>query len=893
MPKSRRTAYAILIHAWLGVALAAHAETPKSITIPAGELNAALETLVAQTGVQLLYNVKQIEGTLTQGVRDAPTAQAAVQALLKGTALTIRTDSSGAILIAGPKASAPASNGISRRIRAELQPQRLALADNEPSQGIRAAANEDDRSTTRSSASSGAEGPISEELVVVGTRGEARTVSDSISPVDVFRGETLRNAGFNDLSKTLQFLAPAVNYPRSSTAFSSTGTRGVTLRGLTPDQTLVLVNGRRRHASSVLNTNNTIGRGTVPVDLNTIPVSAIQRIEVLRDGAASQYGSDAIAGVVNIVLRDDAEGGRASVQYGQTERGDGETAIASLSHGFTLREAGFVTVTGEVRDRGYTNSAGIDPRFGTVTQRVGDPEQRDVNGVVNWQAPLTDEVEAFGFLTAALRDSESPPLFRTPTTAPSVYPNGFLPLIKLDLSDYGANAGVRGSLGRWEWDLSDTWGYDRADFSVSNSVNTSLIGSQDPIQTEFDCGGSRYQQNVLNLLFSRDVDILSGAHVALGAEHRYENYELLSGEPNSYVGAGAQGLPGYSPKTPIDASRTAAAAFVDAEIDLAEPLKLGLAGRFEDYSDFGSEFTWKTSLYWRPIDPIALRGTVSTGFRAPSLQQQHFSSITSQLDTQTQLLVNVGTFAVDDPVSRALGAEPLKAETSRNYSAGIVLTPIENLVVTADVFRIKIADRIALSESLSGAAVTAILRANGINDAGQARFFTNAVDTTTEGWEATASWRTSIAADARLNLSFAYGSFDNELDELNQNPVLPSLPLLASTSLGILLDAQIQSKLTAAADLEWGRWDFSVNAARFGQWRSPSTSQTFGSEILVDLGLGFDLTDTVNLRAGAINVADNFPDRVVPDVDGRPYSEGGGLGSDGREYFLRLQATFQ
>ena len=897
MVKTPRTAPAMLLYAWLGsVPSIVHAATPAGITIPAGELNAALESLVEQTGIQLLYKFEQIDGARTAGVRGAQSPQAAVTALLKGTRLTTKTDSSGAILIAAPTAATSSAEKTSHRNVADVQRLRLARAESEQTGAApkaHSAATANDQTDVRANAATGAANVVSEELVVVGTRGDARAVADSLSPVDVFPGETLRSAGFSDLSKTLQFLAPAVNYPRSSTAFSSTGTRGVTLRGLTPDQTLILVNGRRRHASSVLNTNNSIGRGTVPVDLNTIPVAAIERIEVLRDGAASQYGSDAIAGVVNIVLRRDDSGGRASVQYGQTERGDGETVIGSLSHGFSLEKDGHVTVTSEVRDRGFTNAAGIDPRFGRVTQRVGDPEQRDINAVATWMAPIGDRLEVFGFVTAAQRDSESPPLFRTPATAPSVYPNGFLPLIALDLADYGASVGMRGDVGSWNWDVSDTWGYDRADFSVSNSVNTSLIASQNPVQTRFECGGSRYQQNVINFLLSRPFEnLLSGANLAVGVEHRYENYELLSGEPNSYVGAGAQGLPGYSPKVPIDEGRTAVAGFVDTEISLLEELKLGIAGRFEDYSDFGSELTWKASLFWRPIDVVAFRGTASTGFRAPSLQQQHFSSITSQLDTRTQLLVNVGTFAVDDPVSRALGASPLKAETSRNYSAGVVLTPSDHLVITADVFRIQIDDRIALSESLSGPAVTAVLQANGISDAGQSRFFTNAVDTITKGWEATASWRTPISDSAKLDLSLGYGAFDNELDRLRQNPVLPSLPLLASVSLGTLLDAQIESKLTAAADLEWGRWRLTVNAARFGGWHSPSTPQIFGAELLVDVALGVDITDAVNLRAGAINVTDNFPDRVVPDPDGRPYSEGGGLGGDGREYFVRLFATF-
>ncbi len=735
------------------------------------------------------------------------------------------------------------------------------------------------------------EGGSTEEadtLVVVGTRGEARSVANSPSPVDLLRGETVRETGFNDLSKTLQFLAPAVNYPRSATAFSSTGTRGVTLRGLTPDQTLVLVNGKRRHASSVLNTNNTVGRGTVPVDLNTIPASAVKRIEILRDGAASQYGSDAIAGVVNIVLRDDP-GTRASLQYGQTERGDGETFIVNAATGFAIGAGGNFTVTAELRDRAFTNSAEIDPRFGRVTQRVGDPEQRDINLVADWSVPFGG-AEFYGFATFADRVSESAPLFRAPSVAPTVYPDGFLPDITLDMRDVGGTAGLAGKIGGWAWDVSDTVGYDHADFSVENTVNTSLIAVQNPPQTAFESGGARYLQNVANATLTRSFGgVLAGANLAIGVEHRFENYELVAGEPNSYVGAGAQGLPGYSPPGPVDESRNAVSVFADAEINLTRRLKLAAAGRFEHYSDFGSEATWKASALWRPLEFIAFRATASTGFRAPSLQQQHFSSITSQLDQATKLLVNVGTFAVEDPVSLALGASALRAETSQNYSAGIVLTPAPNITITADYFNIDIDDRISLSESLTGPDVAAVLAAHGITDTAQVRFFTNAADTTTEGFEATGEWRTGIGG-ADLSLRVGYGQFDNRLDRLRENPVLPHLPLLNFVSLGILLDAQIESKLTAAASLSHDRWSVSVNAARFGDWELP-TGQVFGDEILVDLSAEYAITQNISLRAGVINAGDNYPDRVVPDLDGRPYSEGGGLGGDGREYFIRLSAS--
>ncbi len=733
--------------------------------------------------------------------------------------------------------------------------------------------------------------PTSElgELVVVGSRGAARLATETSSPVDVFSGEELTARGFNDLSKVLQFVSPSFNFPRSATGPSAANTRSASLRGLSPDQVLVLVNGRRRHSSSVLNFNNNIGRGTVPIDFNTIPASAIARVEVLRDGAAAQYGSDAIAGVINIVLRDDAEGGLGTWQIGATEKGDGETAIGTLRHGFKLGEDGFLTLTGEARYRNSTNSARVDPRVGRVTQRHGDPESLDLNFAANAEVPLS-QVTLYGFATAAHRSSESTPLFRLPSVAPAIYPLGFLPLIEFDMVDLGGAVGARGEVAGWDWDLSNTAGYNRGDFAVSNSVNTSL-GAASP--RRFESGGTRYGQNLVNLTFSRRFDsIMAGSNLAAGLEHRFESFKIVPGEPASFQGAGAQGFPGYNPPSPVDVDRTAFSAFVDGELSPLKGLDLGLAARYENYSDFGDQTIGKASLFWRATDWMALRATASTGFRAPALQQQHFATVTSQLSGGH--LVNVGTFAVGDPVSRALGASDLKPEKSRNVSAGVIFTPMPRLSVTADVFRIDIDDRIALSESLSGPAVTAILTARGITNASQVRFFTNAADTRTEGWEAAINWSAPISTEGKLTLTLAYGAFDNDVKSLAVNPVLPALALLGPTSIGVLTDAQPRNKITFNAGLDMGRWSLLADVVRFGKYRSSplGPTQVFGDEITLDLTGSFEINETLSVHAGVINATNEYPDEVIGSNDGRPYTEAGGLGVDGREYFIRLSARF-
>ncbi|MEQ7154526.1 TonB-dependent receptor plug domain-containing protein [Brevundimonas aurifodinae] len=727
------------------------------------------------------------------------------------------------------------------------------------------------------------------DVLVVGSRVPGRLATETAAPVDVFSGESLAERGFTDLGKILGFLAPSFNYPRSQTAPSSSSTRGFSLRGLGPDQVLILINGRRRHASSVLNFNNGVGRGTVPVDINTIPVAAIARIEVLRDGAAAQYGSDAIAGVINIVLRSDAGGRDVTATAGVTEDDDGQSGVLTGRIGLPLGEDGFLTLTGEARTREPTNSAEIDPRVGRVSQRTGDPDATNLLFSANAEAALAGGARLYGFGTLALRDSTSVPLFRLPSVAPALYPQGFLPNINLDMLDLGGSIGVRGEIAGWRYDLSNTAGYNRGDFEVSNTVNTSL-GATSP--TRFDSGGVTYGQNILNLTVSRGFDALAGANLAAGLEYRTETFEIRSGEPLSFTGAGAQGFPGFNPPTPVDVDRNALSAFIDAEISPFAGLDIGVAGRTEDYSDFGRETTGKASIFWRVAPWLAGRATASTGFRAPSLQQQYFSTVTSQLSGG--VLVNVGTFAVTDPVARALGASDLRPETSTHYSGGFVLTPRAGLTFSLDAFRIEIEDRIALSESLTGPAVVAILQRAGITNATQVRFFTNAIDTETEGFEATGNWRTRFGEDGRLNLSLGYAAFDTDPVNLRSNPVVPTLPLLAASSLNTLADAEPRNKLTVSAEIEIGPWRVTADAARFGKYKaSPlGPTQVFGSDTTFDLTLAYQLTETVRVQVGALNLTDAYPDRVVGQTDGRPYTEAGGIGVDGREYFLRLGASF-
>jgi len=733
-----------------------------------------------------------------------------------------------------------------------------------------------------------------DEVIVTGTRAADRTALSSAAPVSVVSAERLTASSYPDLGRALNFLEPSANFARAATTATAANTKPITLRGLSPDQTLVLVNGKRRHANAILNVNNSIGRGAAAVDLDTIPEGAIERIEILRDAAAAQYGSDAIAGVVNIILKSQASGTSGAVQAGTTEAGDGENVSVTATQGFALGEEGHFTLTGLYRMQQATNRALVDQRFNRVTYRIGDPKASVASLAFDAAAPVRG-LEAYAFGTVTGKESNNAAGFRVPGFSP-VYPNGFLPIIEPHILDVGLGAGVRGEFFGFKADLSETLGYNRANFHVFDTANPSL-GLASP--TRFDSGGVTYRQAVTDLTLSRPLQWLAGGNLAVGAQHRYEDYKIRSGEPLAYFGVGADGFAGFNPASPTDVDRSAYAAFLDLEIRPVDALLLAGAVRYDHYDGFGGETTWRGAARWEVRPGLALRGSVGTGFRAPSLQQQYFSAVQGALSAGA--LVTVGTLPVSDPVARALGATDLKPERSRNLSGGVVVGPFGGFSLTADYFDIRIEDRIALSEQLGGAAVGAILARAGISNFQQVRFFTNAVDTSTRGYEISARWRGRLGEGTELALWAGYGRFDTHITRLRANPVLPTLPLLSLKSQLFIADAQPRNKLTFQADLTHGPFDLQLNVVDFGHYNSAPlvAAQTFDGGTTVDLAAGYRLREGIRLTAGVQNLFDAMPDRILD--QGTAIASTGGsfptgeetpIGVNGRSYYLRLELSF-
>ncbi|WP_410210851.1 TonB-dependent receptor plug domain-containing protein [Aquirhabdus sp.] len=731
-------------------------------------------------------------------------------------------------------------------------------------------------------------------VVVTGTRSAGRTALASSVPVDVITSQRLQATGFSDLARALEFTAPSLNFPRAHTTPSAANTRAITLKGLSPDEVLVLINGKRWHPSVVINTNFAVGRGSAPYDLSTIPLAAVDHVEILRDGAAAQYGSDAIAGVVNIILRKDSSGGSLQTSTGITDRGDGAYGDIAVNKGFAVAD-GYINVTGEVLKQQSTNRAAVDQRYDRVTYQIGDPDALNINLAANAAFPVLNDSELYVTGLLSRKDSTNVAGFRTPGTSP-LFPNGFGPQVNPILLDSGLTVGLRGILTEEvKYDLSNTFGASNADFRADNTANITL-GSKSP--TSFDAGSVNYLQNTVNASISRALpEILAGGNLSLGVEYRYEKYQIKSGEFTSYTGSGAAGFPGFNPRIPVDNNRDATGAFVDLDLKPLTWLTLGAAGRFDHYSDFGNATTGKFTMRAKANPWLSLRGSVGTGFRAPSLQQQFYSSTTSVANGANKAIVNVGTYQVGDPIAQALGATPLQAEKSQSANIGIVLTPLPKLSLTADFFRTDIDHRIALSDALTGPAVLAALKNAGVSDVQQAAFFTNAVNTRTQGYEVAMKYLGNLTDTVNYGVSMNYAHMPTQIRSIAANPKLPTLPLLSQHSLLLLTAAQPGDKLTSQFKVSDGIYEAILDVTRYGEYTDAPIldPQTFGAEVVVDLAVSARLSQMVKLTGGILNLANSYPDKLAQqDVAFKSfggsfkYGEESPFGISGRTFFLSL-----
>ncbi|MCH7400592.1 TonB-dependent receptor domain-containing protein [Belliella kenyensis] len=764
------------------------------------------------------------------------------------------------------------------------------------------------------------------EVIVTGTRVGARSRIDSPVPVDIIPVSKVIDAvGQIDLNQILTYIAPSFQSSRQTISDGTDHMDPAQLRGLGTDQVLVLVNGKRRHQSALVNVNGTVNRGQVGTDLNAIPANAVEKIEILRDGAAAQYGSDAIAGVINIVLKkqEGISGNIASgthltnydrnfaINNGQNagaSANDGTMVSAALNYGVKLGKEGFLNLTGEYARRGYTNRSGtytgqIFPAVGgnnvddtelaargltraDFDMRIGNSAINSGGIMYNLTLPIKKDLEFYSFGGYNNKRGNAAGFYRYPNAVPAAarnnvfqtYPNGFLPEINTNITDLSGVVGITGKLGEWNFDLSNTYGQNLFDFMIGNSVNYSQAISTPNFQTEFNAGGLNYLQNTINFDASKKYDVMHGLNVAAGAEYRIESFGINAGEESSYrnfdpsagVAAGSQVFPGFPPATEGSWNRSNVGIYLDLEQEFSKSFMLAGALRFENYSDFGSTLNYKLASRYKVSDAFVLRASTSTGFRAPSMQQRFYSNVSTLFITDNAgnlTPFEVGTFRNDSQPARILGIPTLQEETSRSFTLGTTITPFDNLEITIDAYQIDIDNRIVLTNNFTAGGdpnLESQLRAAG---AERATFFTNAINTRARGIESVITYNIFFQNNSSLNLILAGTLIDNSVEkDANGNPIINGSPILEATGqLGNYFNREDQSRIEVANPRD--KVSFMANY-NVGKFTFMARAVRFGAVTYLDPTMGTDPnTWPVNTFTGQRETLDQtFSPKVVTDL---------------------------
>jgi iron complex outermembrane receptor protein len=736
-----------------------------------------------------------------------------------------------------------------------------------------------------------------DDVIVTGVRGAPRSAIDSPTPVDVFNAEQLQQGAQTGVFESVRYLVPSFNLPARAGGGSSTVIATGSLRGLNPDQTLVLVNGKRRHRTSLINSVSTLYNGSVGVDLNMIPSAAISRLEVLRDGAAAQYGSDAVAGVINIILNDKVDGGQVSVSHGRNfDRSDGRSITVDTNLGLAIGEKGFANLSYSWMDRGASNRAEriadsvrlypllngqLDPREQTidrlVTKNFGTmPQESHVFGA-NLGYDLSDTTELYGFATYGRRTSELNWTFRPATNVvslPEFAPNGFRAQTILKDEDFEVVGGARGTVADWDWDLSTSFGSNTSDW-YNNSFNASL-GPSSP--THFYIGQLEATEWVNALDVTRRF-VLEGAgelQTSFGIQHRRETYQVRQGDEASWIqgdyrrptgqpgagavqAAGAQSTPGFRPDDESDISRNNYSVYGELGWDATDKLYLSGAVRYENFDDSaGDTAIYKVSGRYEVNDWFALRGSFNTGFRAPSLAQQVYSATTSQLrdidGDGIQEVLKLKNFQVASAEARALGAKPLTPEMSENFSLGFTLNPGNGFALTFDAYQIDVEDRIAVTSTFSpidtrlsadgvttiGDQIQRILTSNGVNPDISGQYYINAIDTRTRGLDLVATYKFGTQNLGDFDLSAGFNYNETEITGIIDNPAelssLGDIDIFDRSKQAALTDALPKTKLSLNGNWTLDRLSANLRVTRFDEyWVRNATNPAQDRQIEADV----------------------------------------------------------
>lgn len=798
------------------------------------------------------------------------------------------------------------------------------------------------------------------EVVVTGTRGLPRTKLESTAPVDLLDLKNLVVEGpQTNVTDILNQIAPSFNSTTQTVADGTDHIDPATVRGLGPDQTLVLINGKRRYTSALVNVNGTMGRGSVGTDLNAIPAGAIDRIELLRDGAAAQYGSDAIAGVLNVQLNRDVNKGRAIVSYGANSTSyeaythanpgiftqgidpvyinrkatDGQKLSTSLNYGFQLgkTKGSFLNLTmtydqreptvrsgertGDIDNRTAGNAASdaLLSQLGVTRDyfqmRVGQSRTQNLQGVINGAIKFKGTGEFYFFSILSNRNGNSTGFYRMPyqaTNIPAIYPKGFLPEISSTIKDISAGMGVKGRLGTWNYDLSNVFGQNSFSFFIENTLNVSGWYNNGLKQTEFEAGTLRFRQNTTNFDISKSLGCCWNTNLAFGAEFRYENYDQAQGEEASWANymrrtngqvdiingaptsvrladnstgipaGGSQVFPGFRPDNSLNRSRTSVALYSDIEFEPVNRLLFDFALRYENYSDFGGNLSGKLAGRYKVSNDFSIRGSASTGFRAPSLQQRYLTKTSTVF--QGGIAFDDATLPNDSKAAELLGIPSLRPEISRSASLGMTFRK-KAFSLTVDGFTTRINDRIILTDAFQGRnggtpQEQEIYNILLLNNASRGVFMANATDLRTSGIDLIASY--NFRLPNKQSLRFELASTFTERKILGATKVSEQLKGRESTYMSpinkaTLVDGNPKIKSSLAISYRAGKFNANLRNTYFGTVThiegGGATNwfyvQELGGKVVTDLTLGYRLAKMFRISIGANNLFDVYSDKLI------------------------------
>ena len=795
-----------------------------------------------------------------------------------------------------------------------------------------------------------------EEIITLGARAKARSATDSVAPVDVINASELANQGDVDITNLLRNSVPS--YYVSDQPISDAGTmvRPQGLRGMAADHTLVLVNGKRRHRSSViLWAAGGISDGAQGPDTSVFPTAAIKTVEVLRDGAASQYGSDALAGVINFNLKDASEGGSISVKAGQYGEGDGDMTYVSGNFGLPLGANGFVNTTFEIGSLGDTNravqradAAGLvadgytnvpDPAMIWGRPKVDD----DMKLFVNFGADLGNNTEMYGYANSTTKKIDGGFYFRNPTNRGGVYGNGSTlligdmdgigvgtdcPVVTLDgntpdpvamalvaadpncfsfqetipggftprfggtMTDQAMLFGLRGEMANGVgWDVSSYYGKNEADFFINNTVNASM-GPNSP--RDFDPGLYRQVETSLNADFTYAMS--DAVSLAFGAEYRNEEFTIGAGDSasstagvlaNQGFSLSSNGFPGFAKAISGVFDRSNTAVYVEADWQASDDLVVVGALRFEDFDDFGTTTNYKLGANYSITDTTGVRGTFSTGFKAPTPGQSNASNISTTIDNATGKLVNKGVIPATSPVALVYGGKQLQPEDSENMTFGIYTT-VGEFEITLDYFSIDVDDRLNFSKdvNLSAADIAQLIADNvpGAGDMSKFRFYTNDFDTTTDGFDLVVSTSTDWMGGT-TDWNLAYNQTNTDV-----------------TNRGVTIDDEREKRIEQMTpDTRWnlsanhmmGDWRMLARISYYGDWYDSGEGFVYPGESVVDLELAYNINDNSSVMVGGNNVLDEAGD-TLHNINsyGNLYSTQAPMGFSGAFWYAKYSYNF-